>query len=112
MSAVAVANNILDHIIKQGKDVMHEKFLKSEKVPPFATNSSHHYQVETVVQVGHQVAAPRNNYLALTAEKQPTSLPKDQFCSRGSIHKKLVQRSAQASPDKAKGNKRSMKFHI
>ncbi len=43
MQAVAVVNHILDHIVKEGKDIMHDKFVNSQKVPPFASAQAHSY---------------------------------------------------------------------
>ena len=36
MSTSAVVNQVISHIIKQGKDALHDHYLKREKVPSFS----------------------------------------------------------------------------
>lgn len=40
MSTANIVAEVVRHIIKQGKDALHDQFINKEKVPPFTSKQS------------------------------------------------------------------------
>lgn len=54
MEGVSVANQILDHIVKEGKNVLLDKKIKREKIPIFVNNKMSNLNVDSMAHGGYQ----------------------------------------------------------
>lgn len=82
MTTVTVVNKIVDHILKEGKDIIKDKFIEREKVPAFVNDIVKNSNLETAIQSGFQVVnTMRNNYFSMTKDKQPSIVAKERQAS-------------------------------
>lgn len=77
MTTVTVVNQILEHILQEGKDIIKDKYLEREKVPGFVNNIVQDSNFEAAIQSGYQIInTMRNNYFSITKDKQPSIVAK------------------------------------
>lgn len=78
MNTASVVADVMRHIIKQGKDAIHDQFIKREKVPSFANKSSSSNYQEIVIHGGYQTEnIKKNSYYNFKKDNMPENIAKD-----------------------------------
>lgn len=87
MSTSSVVNQVISHIIKQGKDTIHDHYLNKEKVPPFSKQQAESQTQEMVIHNGFQAETPKkHSHFSLKSDKIPYNIHKDNFtCKSGHV---------------------------
>jgi hypothetical protein len=80
MEGVAVANSIINNIIRGGKCIIHDKYVATEKVPPFVNSDTNLVSRETMMHIGNQAEViKRNNYFSMQKDPMPNNITKDEY---------------------------------
>lgn len=83
MSTSVVINQVISHIIKQGKDAIHDHYLRREKVPVFSKQQAESHTQEMVIHNGFQAEMPKkHSHFNLRSDKIPVNITKDNFTSK------------------------------
>ena len=80
MQSVTVANQILDHIVQEGKNMLFDKKVTKQKMPIFAGSSMHHVNFDSMVHGGYQHQYRHNrNVKSMQKEPQPQNIGRDRW---------------------------------
>jgi hypothetical protein len=111
MSSSSVVHQVISHIIKQGKDALHDQYIFKEKVPTFSKSHLESHTQEFIIHGGFKAETLKKySHLSLKSDKIPQSISKDNLANKSSQvtrqHKSLIK-----SPLTFKSSHNSISHH-